>query len=144
MKKYSLFLILCIVCIFTMGCSKTPTPEVSMSDGNGIDIDLTVVSRTMAYAEVYDIMKNSEDYVGKIIKIAGRCVSSNQDSELGFHYIIVEDETACCVESLEFIWIGERIYPDDDTIIEVVGKFESYENLGDIYYRLAVENITIL
>jgi len=47
-----------------------------------------------------------------------------------------------------FIWNGDHIYPDDypenNTRIEVTGIFDSYEESGNTYYYLGVDDISIL
>ncbi len=38
----------------------------------GIDVDLTTLSGTMVYSEVFNMIANPEDYVGKTIKMQGQ------------------------------------------------------------------------
>jgi len=167
MKKHlSLFLTLGLICIFAAGCtdrdafnaesfaseSENGNPEKlqsSVSAGVSVDVDLTVLSSTMVYAEVYNMMVRPDDYIGKVVKMRGPYYASYYD-ETGkyYHYVIIEDATACCQQGLEFIWDGGHTYPDDypenNTNIEVVGVFGSYEELGSTYYYLAAADISIL
>lgn len=112
-------------------------------------IDLTQLSSTMVYAEVYNITVNPEDYLGKTIKMRG-LYYSDYYAELDnqYHYVMILDATACCPEGFEFIWSGGRSYPDDypdvETEIEVTGVFESYEEEGFTYYYIATDGITVL
>ena len=39
--------------------------------GEGIDVDLTALSSTMVYSEVYNMMTSPEDYIGKTVKMKG-------------------------------------------------------------------------
>ena len=114
-----------------------------------VDVDLTVLSSTMVYAEVYNMLTSPEDYLGKTIRMKGPYFASYYDvTGIYYHYVIVEDATACCQQGLEFIWSGAhkypRDYPKEQTKIEVVGVVDSYEELGEIYYYLLVDDIIIL
>lgn len=159
MKKYlSSFLMFCLLVIFAAGCAKNDTslsdssthetPENSAPESMAVDVDLTLLSSTMVYAEVYNIMMNPTQYIGKTIKINGPYYAQYFDETgLFYHYVIIEDATACCAQGLEFIWNGEHIYPDDypedQTRIEVIGVFDSYEELDETWYYLAVNDISI-
>lgn len=145
MKKFlSLFLVLCLTGGLAAGCQNkdTSTPEV-------LDVDLTVMSSTMVYAEVYNMMVNPDDYIGKIVKMRGSYYAPfYEETNTYYHYVIIEDATACCTQGIEFIWNGEHNYPGDypaeNTEIELVGIFGSYEELGTTYYCLAVDQIEVL
>ena len=45
--------------------------ELKMPDTEGIDVDLTALSATAVYGEVYNMMYYPEKYVGKIIRMQG-------------------------------------------------------------------------
>lgn len=116
-------------------------------DGSGIDVDLTKMSSVMVYSEVYNIMMKPDDYLGKIIKIGGPYYASYWE-ETGnyYHYVIIEDATACCTEGLEFIWDGGTHtfpdeYPEDYAAVEIVGTFGMYEEEGMTFYYLDTEEI---
>ena len=118
-------------------------------EGNAKVIDLTVLSSTMVYAEVYNIMAHPDEYMGKTVKMSGPYYASYYDETgLYYHYVVVEDATSCCQQGLEFIWSGEHKYPDDypeeSTEIEVTGVFSSYYELGRTYYYMAVNEISVL
>lgn len=112
-----------------------------------VDVDLTLLSSTMVYAEVYNMMLNPDEYVGKTIKIKGPYYAEYWgDTQRYYHYVIISDATACCQSGIEFIWDdNSHIYPDEypenDTEIEISGVFNSYEELGQKYYYLNVEDI---
>lgn len=172
MKKYlSIISILCLMSILFVGCAKNgavggennspTTPEQSAKNNpekqeqksdtaiGGVDVDLTALSSTMVYAEVYNMTTSPDDYMGKTIKMSGPYYASFYDeTDSYYHYVIIEDAAACCQSGLEFIWNGEHNYPNDypteNTKIEVSGVFGSYEELGQTYYYLAVDEITVL
>ena len=123
--------------------------EVPSPLSDNIDVDLTELSGTMVYAEVFSIMSNPDDYIGKTIKMNGPYSSSYYDkTDMYYHFVIIEDASACCQSGLEFIWSGEHASPDDypkiGTKIEVAGVFGSYDELGGTYYYLAVDDIAVL
>ncbi len=179
MKKVVFLVILCLcICFIAVGCKDakeeknavvagTETKETENADAavtaesntenkiddasidGTIDIDLTEQSSTIVYAEVYNMMVNPDDYLGKTIKIAGQYYSEYWDqTEKYYFYVVISDATACCQQGIEFIWDqGKHKYPDeypeDNTIVEVTGVFGSYEELGDTYYYLATDDIMV-
>ena len=160
MKKHlSLPLLLVLIFIVAVGCEKKDashndnsapqTQEASAAEVKTVDVDLTVLSSTMVYAEVNNILSNPDEYMGKTIKISGPYYASFYDKTGSYyHYVIVEDVAACCAQGLEFVWNGEHDYPGDypeeRTKIEVIGLFGSYDELGQTYYNLAVDEIIIV
>lgn len=117
------------------------------NEDNSTDVDLTILSSTMVYAEVYNMMLNPDEYVGKTIKIKGPYYAEYwDDTQKYYHYVIISDATACCQSGIEFIWDdNSHVYPDEypenETEIEIRGVFSSYEELGQKYYYLNVEEI---
>ena len=119
--------------------SLSPLPEVSSNKSTGgIDVDLTTLSSTMVYAEVYNMMTAPKDYIGKTVKMAGN-FSYFQDENTGKEYFacIVQDATACCAQGIEFELSGSHKYPDDypkkDAMVCVIGEFDTYIE-GDSSY----------
>ena len=147
MKKYwVIFLVLCMVGTLAVGCS---AKETSQSEGTVVDIDLTALSNTMAYAEITNISTDPERYIGKTVKIQGEYrVSYFGAPGVPYHFAILWDETSCCEQGLEFTWDGNHEFPDDfpkeKTKIEVCGVLETYFDQGDTFFRLNVNDITIL
>jgi hypothetical protein len=135
----------CLVCVFIAGCSDNAAPIVYGGDY----IDLTKMSGIMVYAEVYNMMTKPNEYIGKTVKMSGPYYArAAAASDKYYHFVIIEDATACCQQGLEFIWNGNHVYPDDypadQTKVEVVGVFGKYEELGKTYYYLAIDDIKIL
>lgn len=123
----------------------TTTAEATTSDieaqlGIEVDVDLTALSATMVYSEVYNMVTNPEDYYGLIVKMVG-IFSVYEDSTTGQMYfaILITDATACCSQGIEFLLVDGE-YPDDYpelySTATVIGEFESYEENGYTYYRL--------
>lgn len=109
-------------------------------------VDLTALSSTMVYAEVFAMMSSPEDYVGKTVKMQGifskgqfYAAGSLNDGGTVFA-CIVQDATACCAQGIPFELAGDHTYPQDypelgDTIT-VVGTFEIHEQEGMQFCRL--------
>ena len=120
----------------------TPTADTAESTL----VDLTALSSTMVYAEVFAMMSSPEDYVGKTVKMQGifskgqlYAAGSLNDGGTVFACVI-QDATACCAQGIPFELAGDYTYPRDypelgDTIT-VVGTFEIHEQEGMEFCRL--------
>lgn len=114
---------------------KTSIKEFDKSDktDNKIDVDLTSLSSTMVYGEVFNMIMNPENYDNKIVKMKGQ-FALFEDMENGkpFYACVIPDATACCLQGFEFVPLPEYNYPKDypkvDSEITIVGKFEYDEN----------------
>lgn len=98
-------------------------------------IDLTQMSSTLVYAEVFHMTAAPQDYVGKCIRVRGQfSVYQNKDTGNNRYFITITDASACCSQDLEFVLAGHSSYPDDypqpGEEITVTGKFETYEDRG--------------
>ncbi len=97
------------------------------------DVDLTSLSSTMVYGEVYDMMVSPEDYVGKTIKMGGECYIFRDDSTGNVYYsCIIQDATACCSQGIEFILDDGYDMPDD---YPEKGDYVVIEGVFDTYYE---------
>ncbi len=96
-----------------------------------IDVDLTTLSSTMVYAEVYQMMTSPEDYIGKTVRMSGT-FDYYHDESTGRYYLacIVQDATACCAQGIEFVPSGSFRCPEDfpevGELICVAGVFDTY------------------
>ena len=126
------------------------TPEESeqpQASSNGVEVDLTVLSSTMVYSEVYNMLYNDPaHYLGKTVKAKGtfsiyQLVTDGvlQPDPVSYACII-SDAAACCAEGMEFVLEGDYTYPDDypelGAEITVIGEFQSYEENGMTWYHL--------
>ena len=126
---------------------ETPTPEHSAkpnptskpdSSADVIDVDLTVLSSTMVYSEVYNMMVTPEDYIGKTVKMKGQYAVFHDETTGNYYFAcIIQDATACCAQGIEFVLTKDYTYPDDypeaDAEICVVGVFDTYQE-GEYTY----------
>ena len=110
-----------------------------------VDMNLTVLSRDLVHEVVSEMMLDAPDaFLGKRILIEGIYYSAHDEiTDQYCHYLLIDDEDACCGEELELIWSGELAFPDDypeeNSTIEVVGVFSSYERSGYTFYYLAID-----
>lgn len=115
----------------------TPDPEVHAVTGN--TIDLTAMSSTMVYSEVYNMMSMPEEYLGKTVIMEGNFDVYEGDGR-NYYACIIADATACCSQGIEFELTGARTYPEDYperySTIKVRGTFETYEENGLLYCQL--------
>ena len=122
-------------------------PEQTQTSADGVDVDLTVLSSTMVYSEVYNMLYNDPaHYLGKTVKARGtfsiyQLVTDGvlQPDPVSYACII-SDAAACCAEGMEFVLEGDLTYPDDypelGAEITVIGEFQSYEENGMTWYHL--------
>ena len=124
----------------------TPVPASATAPApaeaaEAVDVDLTVLSSTMVYSEVFSMVNHPEDYIGKTVKMDGTFAYYHDDATGGDYFAcIVQDATACCAQGIEFVLAGEYVYPEDypapDEAICVVGEFDTYLEGGYSYCTL--------
>ena len=106
-----------------------------------VDLDLSQMSGTIVYSQIYNMMYDPEPYLGKIIRISG-WYDAYMDGSTGMVYTacVIPDATACCSQGIEFVWAGEHIYPIDypepGADMTVTGRLETYEEDGYLYLHL--------
>ena len=134
----------------------TPVPEpaveenveeeeepVILSTTEGIDIDLTSLSSTLVYSEVYNMMSIPENYIGKTIKMNGTYTYYRDDSSgLEYYSCIIKDATACCAQGIEFVPDNPEAIPADGADVTVVGVFDTY--MEGEYMYCTLRDATIL
>ena len=124
----------------TQPAEALPDYEPAQASGE-LDVDLTALSSTMVYSEVYNMMYEPDRYVGKRIKMDGQ-FAVYEDPNTGAVYTacIIMDATACCSQGLEFVLTGEKTYPNDypelGSEITVTGTFQLYDENGATYCHL--------
>ena len=136
-KLFCVLLAALLLCTLTAcgheDTAQKPAAEAA-EDTAALDIDLTVLSSTMVYSEVYSMMSFPDDYIGKTVKMKGQFVigyvyntDGTPDESTARFACVIADATACCSQGLEFILTGEHTYPDEypelGAEITVVGTF---------------------
>ena len=105
---------------------------VSEKSAGEIDVDLTKMSSTMVYSEVYNMMASPERYIGSTIKMDGEFALYHDEATDEYYFAcVIQDATACCAQGIEFVLTEDYRYPDDypkpgDEIC-VVGVFDTYK-----------------
>lgn len=90
-----------LFCLFTIivmlsalaACGSEKTQESAIGS---IDVDLTKLSRTMVYSEVYNMMYTPDDYIGKTVKMKGQ-FAHYEDPDTKVQYF------ACIIADAEFL-----------------------------------------
>ena len=136
----ALFSLLLLPC-FSLAEETAPFSPQPLYAADQIDLDLSRMSDTVIYAQIYHMIREPETYRGKIIRIAGWYdVFRNPLTEEVYFSCIVPDATACCAQGVEFVWAGEHRYPDDypdpGTGVTVTGRFETYMEDDWMYIHL--------
>ena len=122
-------------------------PEQTQTSADGVDVDLTVLSSTMVYSEVYNMLYNDPaHYLGKTVKARGEfsiyqlVTDGVLQPDPVSYACIISDAAACCAEGMEFVLKDDLAYPDDypelGTEITVIGEFQPYEENGMTRYHL--------
>lgn len=110
-----------VLCLALCGCGEGSTGK--------IDMDLTALSDTVAYAYVCAMISTPEEYEGQTVRLSGT-FTVYQTSEKTYFACLVTDSTSCCSQSIEFVLDGDYSYPDDypalGSTITVSGKLSTY------------------
>ncbi len=141
-----IILILLIASLPVFRIAYAQANKESGSDALIVDLDLSKMSDTIVYAELYQMMAEPSDFDGKIIRISG-WYDVYEDPLSGQVYTscIIPDATGCCAQGLEFVWAGDHVYPQDypepGTYLTVTGRFETYMEDEWIYIHLVDSDV---
>lgn len=116
-------------------------PCAARGESSPVDLDLTRLSGTVVYAQVYAMMTEPESFLGQKIRMKGSfSYFQDPDTQQEYFAAIIADATACCAQGIEFVWAGEHTYPRDypplDTEVTVTGVFDTYDEYGYTYCQL--------
>ena len=111
---------------------KEQISEITL-DYTKVDIDLTELSSTMVYSEVYNMMSMPENYIGKTVRMEGDFYTYYDENQNQYYFAcLIRDATACCAQGIEFVLAGDYTYPDDypeeGSSVCVSGVFDTYED----------------
>lgn len=139
MKRFALLLLLALL---TLLCACGSAAAAPVNADPPVDLDLTKLSGTVVYSQVYDMMVDPDSYLGQRVRLKGN-FSYYQDPDTLQEYFaaVIADATACCAQGIEFVWKGEHAYPRDypplDAEITVTGTFSVYFEGEYMYIQLA-------
>jgi hypothetical protein len=149
MKQPVRNLILCLIAVILSVCPLFGASAESedLTEPFVIDLDLSAMSGTVVYAQVYNMLCDPDAYLGKVIRMAGYYnYYDDQAHGVVYHACIVPDATACCAQGIEFVWAGEHVWPDAypeiGTDVVVTGRLELYEEDGIKYLHLVDAELT--
>ena len=127
-----------------------PEPTEAVPAPETVDVDLTQLSSTMIYSEVYAMMYEPDQYDGKTVKMKGLFATQEYNGKR-LYACIVKDATACCAQGLEFELAESRVFPDEfpepGSEITVIGTFDCYTEEGgdgNYYVYLLLRNAKLL
>ena len=135
-------LLLCLTAALLTACAASHADPALPARPLTVDLELSRMSSTVVYSQVYNMMVEPDLYLGKVIRIAGY-YSPYEDTERGvvYHACVIPDATACCAQGIEFIRSGEYRWPDEYPAegedIVVTGRLTSYLEDGITYLTLA-------
>lgn len=79
-----------------------------------IDVDLSMLNYNIASAQIFNMLIETDSYLGKTVRIKGQFFSTYDEENKMRHYsVLIWDATACCQTGLQFIPRGNPVYPDD-------------------------------
>lgn len=121
---------------------------VSSSYGK-IDLDLTKMSSTMIFAQVFNMLISPETFEGKVIKMRGTFAVYPVSSSENLFAVVIQDATECCKQGLEFKKRGNPRYPFDyppeGALIEVTGIFKMGKTKdGYDYFYIDTDSVVLL
>jgi len=148
-SRIGLVLSVILLCLFIIGCASSGESQTSERETTDADVDLTVLSATVLSAEMMNIFVNSDDYLGKTIKVSGTYWYVNYPpTGENHHYVITVQGDECCQEGIEFVLSGDHVFPDDypamGTPIEISGVFSRDNSEGIRILYLATDHIHVL
>lgn len=108
-------------------------------------IDLSQMSATMVFAELYNVSIYPDSYAGKTLKMRGQFTSVYiEEEDTRYYACYVLDETGCCMQGFEFVADDLTFpddYPEEGAYFTVTGTITLYEKDGQLYRHLT--NATI-
>lgn len=116
--------------------STTSEQEIVSTNNQNVDLDLTALSKTVVYSEVYNMLVTPSDYIGKTVKMKGNFNQySDETTGKTYNSVIIPDAAACCQQGLEFELNDDSTLADTEvgSEITVVGSFDTYSE-GELVY----------
>lgn len=137
MRKWTTLLLALCLALTMAACGENTAPQKSQEAA--VDVDLTQLSSTLVYAEVYNMATKPQDYVGKTVRMRGNLVYQVLNGQPSPDYMacLISDATACCAQGIEFV-LGQPLeeYPELGSMVTVTGVLTSYESSGNTFLRL--------
>ncbi len=121
------------------------TKQQALTTGIEFDIDLTTMSSTMVFSQIYDIMVNYNDYIGQSINLVGNFNTMYyEEISQTLNFVVINDATGCCPQGLELKFADESIeLPESGTIIGIQGQFTTYKEGEFEYFCILVDELSL-
>jgi uncharacterized membrane protein YcgQ (UPF0703/DUF1980 family) len=106
------------------------------------------IKEKMFIAQTNDVYLNSDDYMGKTIKLEG--LFKREKSGVKEYFFVIRYGPGCCgydgSAGFEVAWKSnaKKSYPSEDDWVEAVGTFGTYYENGYPFYYIALESLTVL
>ena len=107
------------------GNAAAPVSADPAAASGQVDVDLTKMSATMVYSEVYNMLAVPDDYIGKTVRMSGKFQIYEGEGR-NYYVVIIPDATACCQQGMEFILADPDAYPEPGRDVTVTGVFDTY------------------
>ncbi len=141
MKFKAILLTLSLLFLTACESEKTKRHNESLDD---IDYNLTEMSATIVYSQIFDLVSNPSEYTDARFIIKGEMVES-EDAETGekFYAIIIADATACCAQGLEVFFPEEIPVPEELPATVTIQGTIGTQTVGDIEFaHVNIEELT--
>jgi len=154
-KKIALASIAALLLITSCGNGKNEaaeqaTQEAELSVPKGVDL---VIREKMFIAQVNDVYLNSDDYIGKKIKLEG--IFMDMFSGGSRYCFVIRKGPGCCGSDgqvgFEVSWnppgqimLEKREYPKKNAWVEAQGVLSEYEESGTNFLYLALTDLKVL
>lgn len=135
-KRLALLLAFCLA-LASLSASFAETASEPLQ----VDLDLSEMSGTIVYAQIYNIQYDPGPYLGKVIRVRGYYQLYIEPADGNVYYAcVIPDATACCTQGMEFVPATEpedpENYIEDCADITVTGRLEIYVDNGTSYLHL--------
>lgn len=149
MKRMMLLLMLLLGCVALLaGCG---APAVGDAEAADIPFDVEIKEK-MFISQTNDILVNTDDYLGKDIKMEGMFFAMPYEPTNSMFYMVARYGPGCCGDDgfvgLEVAWVDdaaqEANMPSEEDWVEAIGTLEEYEELGSSYLRLNLKSLRVL
>ena len=132
MKRTATLVLTVCLCLMCAACAAETAAEQ-----RPVDLDLSLLSGTVVYAEVYNIMYDPQSYLGKVIRIRGLySVFEEPSTGVVYHACVIPDATACCMQGMEFVPPAGGLPAEEGETVNVTGRLAIYQEGGVSWLHL--------
>ncbi len=130
--KFKILIFALLMMIFT-ACSSTSTSEVeTQKETEEVkSYDLTQMSSTMVYSQIFDLVTDPNKYLNSNFTVQGSLLNS-EDANTGemFYALLIVDATSCCAQGLELSFPEDMELPEMPMGATIVGTI-GVKTVGD-------------